>query len=144
MDTDTLAAWTAIGQHLARLADEGVNVGLYWHPDVDSGNGDGWAPTSAPVRVEVEAMAARPKRLVPRAAGGSWPNSRPLERGPMWRCTKPDADNVAKAVLDALVKAGVLRDDVQVVELVVRSLYAPVDGAPLVAVAVERVDGGGP
>ena len=38
--------------------------------------------------------------------------------------SKPDADNLAKAVLDALTTVGVWRDDAQVAELVIVKRYA--------------------
>lgn len=87
------------------------------------------APYEGPVRVVVEAVAARPKRLLRK----SDPDGR------MWRCAKPDADNVLKAVCDALVNAGVLRDDVQAVEVVARSRYAARDEGPSVEVVVEVI-----
>ena len=48
--------------------------------------------------------------------------SKALPDGPLWRTVKPDVDNVAKAVLDALVNARVIEDDTQVVALHAYSL----------------------
>ena len=96
-----------------------------------------WAwrsPLECAVRVEVLAIAARPKRLLRKKD----PDGR------LWRCAKPDADNVAKAALDALVQAGVLRDDVQVVELVARSLYASRAEGPSVELTMVELTGDGP
>lgn len=68
-----------------------------------------------PVRLDVVLVAARPQRLcrkrdpdgrIPRAVG------------------KPDADNAAKLVMDALVRAMVLRDDTLVCDLRVTRVYA--------------------
>lgn len=87
------------------------------------------APYEGPVRVTVEAVASRPKRLLRKAD----------PEGRMWRCAKPDVDNVLKAVLDALVNAGVLRDDVQAVEVVARSWYASRSEGPAVEVRVEAL-----
>jgi len=84
---------------------------------------------TAPVRVEVLAVKARPQRL----------SRRKDPNGLIWRAAKPDADNVAKAVLDALEKSGVIRNDIQVVELVARSVYAERDGEPRVEVSVDLV-----
>lgn len=98
----------------------------------------GKAPHDGPVRVTVDAVASRPKAMLPREMGGSAPKSRPPPVGRCWRTTKPDVDNVAKATLDALVQAGVIRDDVQVVELVARSLYAALDEGPCVEVTVSE------
>jgi len=87
-------------------------------------------PHTVPVSVAILAIGKRPKRLM-------------RKKDPehcIWRPTKPDADNVAKAVLDALVKAGVIRDDVQVCLLSVRSLYAEKDGSPSVEVSVRVLE----
>ena len=91
-----------------------------------------------PVRVDVVLVAARPQRLcrkrdpdgrIPRAIG------------------KPDADNAAKLVMDALVKAMVLRDDTLVCVLHVERWYAGRDegAATEVVVATWRdgAEGGG-
>lgn len=75
------------------------------------------SPIDEPCWVEVVAWHSRPKRLRRRAD--------PRDKLPAVR--KPDVDNVAKLVLDALVKAGVLRDDTVVVELVARRWYLPID-----------------
>jgi len=82
-----------------------------------------------PVRVEVLAVKARPQRL----------RRRKDPEGLIWRPHKPDADNVAKAVCDALEKSGVIANDIQVVELVARSVFAERDGEPRVVVTVDLV-----
>lgn len=94
-------------------------------------------PLFVAVRVVVRAVGARPRALLPAAMGGTAPRSRPPPAGRCWRTTKPDADNVAKAALDAMVKAGVIRDDVQVVSLLVESLYASVAEGPSVEIEWE-------
>lgn len=84
-------------------------------------------PLDEPVRVVVLAVASRPKRLLRKRD----PDGR------LWRTTKPDADNVAKAACDALVAAGVLRDDTLAVRLEVESLFARRDEGPSVEVWLE-------
>lgn len=81
-----------------------------------------------PVRVTVEAVGPRSKSIPKR-----------LGAGRLWRTSKPDVDNVCKSVLDALTTAGVLRDDVLVVELVARSLVGADGEAPHVRVVVEEL-----
>ncbi len=75
------------------------------------------APLVGPLEVRVlvvrqsadrEALAAQPRR---------------------WRQGKPDADNAAKAALDALVAVGVMGDDVQVVALHVEQVWGATAGA---------------
>ncbi len=70
-----------------------------------------------PVVVDVHAVHARPKRLCRR---GDPRDDLPAPK-------KPDLDNVCKLAMDALVKAGVLRDDTRVVELHAASWYCPID-----------------
>lgn len=88
------------------------------------------SPLDGPLRVEVTAIKRRPKRLERKAD----------PEGLLWRTTKPDADNVAKAVLDAATKANIWHDDAQVAELCVRSLYAAKGGAGRVEVRVATID----
>ncbi len=96
-------------------------------------------PIAAPVRVVVNAVQERPKRLLPRSAGGSFPVRQACPLGRLWRPTKPDADNALKAVLDALVLADVIVDDVQAVEVVARSLYGDIGETSRVEVEVVLV-----
>lgn len=64
------------------------------------------------------------------------PKSAPKRNPPTWKVTKPDADNVAKAVLDAA--CGILfLDDNSVVRLVVEKRYGP---EPSVSVTVETIE----
>lgn len=66
--------------------------------------------------VAMAALAARLER------GGDWPLQRPARVSirffvPGQRDSRPDIDKLTRAVLDAIVEAGVLRDDSQVVWL---------------------------
>jgi len=95
-----------------------------------------------------EAMGDRPIPDGPLAVTirAVWPPSGPPRkrepRPECWRPKSPDADNVAKAVLDA--GNGVLwLDDRQVVELRVTKRHAAQGEGPRVEVAVESVDGPG-
>jgi len=80
-------------------------------------------------QVHIEAVGKRPM-ATPKRAG----------RGRLWRTTKPDADNVAKAVCDSIVQAGVLRDDTLVGRLIVDSLIAADGEAPHVRVRIEGLE----
>lgn len=89
----------------------------------------GGAIIEAPVRVDILAVAPRPKRLMRRADPD----------GLIWRPAKPDGDNVRKAVLDAL--RAYWRDDAQVVSGETLSAYAERTGQPRVVVRVSTVVG---
>jgi len=57
-----------------------------------------------------------------------------------FRRQKPDVDNIAKAVLDAIVQAGILEDDTQVVDLEVRRVMCGgrVDAKPCVHIGIAQ------
>ena len=48
---------------------------------------------------------------------------------PSFHTSKPDVDNLAKAIMDALTNLGVWKDDSQVADLIVRKLYRNQNGA---------------
>ena len=66
-------------------------------------------PLGVPVRVDWDAVFARGAGRLPRSLGGTAPRSLPLLG--LHRATKPDRDNLDKAILDALVRGGALVDD---------------------------------
>ena len=64
-------------------------------------------PFTGPVRVQLTAVFPRPKTHY-----GTGRNADLIkESAPPFHCQKPDADKLARAVLDALTIAGVWRDD---------------------------------
>lgn len=97
----------------------------------------------SPVRVDVLAVEARPQRLL-----AAWVRPRPEgwhedgtrggclreDPGLLWRPGKPDADNVRKAVLDAL--STFWRDDKQVVRGDTLSAWAELRGRARVVVRI--------
>ena len=93
-------------------------------------------PTLAsPCAIDLVAYLRRPARLVPNPRART-PQA-PAEAFPA--PTKPDADNIAKAILDALTQAGVISDDCRCVDLRVRKLYVAIGQAPCVVVTVAAV-----
>ena len=97
----------------------------------------GQPPIDRPVAVTVWAVGVRPKSEIPSARKLA---TAPELAGRLWRPTKPDVDNVIKAALDALVNAGVLRDDVLVVDVRGLSLWASLTEGPSVAIEVREVE----
>jgi Holliday junction resolvase RusA-like endonuclease len=60
--------------------------------------------------------------------------------GRLWHAKKPDADNVAKITLDALVRAGVLEDDCTVVYQTIRKVIRAVDERPGIYIDITTID----
>lgn len=71
-------------------------------------------PIDGPVRVDIEFRLPRPQRLMRKCD----------PEGPVPCFAKPDRDNLEKAVLDAMTKAGWWKDDGQVCAGQVRKMYA--------------------
>ena len=94
----------------------------------DPGTAEGWkgaiaiaakpclpaAPISGPVSIEIAFMFARPGRLRTKKA---------LAMTNLPHTAKPDADNAAKAVLDALTQIGMWTDDALVSRMLVTKEY---------------------
>tara|TARA_R110000787_G_scaffold88873_1_gene188412 strand:- start:186 stop:620 length:435 start_codon:yes stop_codon:yes gene_type:complete len=91
----------------------------------------GAAPYTEPVVLHVSAVKSRPKRLLRKKDPD----------GLILRPAKPDLDNVIKIVGDALERAAVLKNDIQIVEIHAYSYYAERDGAPRVEVALTTPGG---
>ena len=89
-------------------------------------------------RVHITAFTARPASRPRDLVAGLWKSGRAVPRR-----TKPDADNILKAVLDAL-NGIVWHDDAQVVSATVERWMAPVGRLPGVDVLCEvlSLDGG--
>lgn len=118
------------GQPRPRATIRGKHAGVY-----DPGTASTWkhaiilearplrprVPIAVPVRVAVEFRMPRPKRL-------------PV--GVVWCKARPDVDNLAKALLDALADDGWFADDALVVELSVRKVYHRKDGVPGASVEI--------
>lgn len=83
-------------------------------------------PMEGPLRLTVRATF-----LVPQ----SWPQKR--KREAIWKTSKPDADNIAKIVKDAL-NGLVYRDDAQIAELIVQKKYGVIAG---LTVSIEQIGG---
>ena len=86
-----------------------------------------------PLRVDIRCFFRRPKGHY-----GTGKNAQTLKASaPIWNTSKPDRDNIEKAIFDALTNIGVWRDDSLVVDG-----RAPVkmfsDGAPKTIITIQK------
>lgn len=141
MTTAFFAAGIPKGQPRPRAFSRGGHARVY-----DPGTAEGWKSAIAvaaqanrlagqfqerPLRVELRFTFARPKshrRTCGLVKDGA----------PRFHTSKPDADNAAKAVLDALTQIGAWHDDAQVAELNVLKVYGETPG---VLIVIEELSG---
>lgn len=123
------AAGEPKGQPRARAVMRGARAGVF-----DPGTADGWkacvklaakeaglhgAKLCGPLTLRLQFRFQRPAAHF---KGGD--RMKPLKAdAAQFKTGKPDADNAAKAVMDALTDIGAWHDDAQVVNLVVRKEY---------------------
>lgn len=81
-----------------------------------------------PVQVDIVAIMPRPKRLMRKAD----------KPGFIWAPTRPDADNIRKAVLDGLQRT-VLRDDATVVKGGTAKVYHEKGGLPRTLIVIREL-----
>jgi Holliday junction resolvase RusA-like endonuclease len=89
---------------------------------------------TGPVEVAIVAVWPRPASRPAAVERASWAGG-----GRLYRPAKPDADNVAKAILDGAKVGGLFADDATVVRLTVAKCYAAVGEAAGVEVTVTPV-----
>lgn len=87
-------------------------------------------PLTGPVSATIEAVFAIPKSVTKK-------NRDAMQKGQILPLKKPDADNIAKAVLDSLNDGFGYHDDAQVVSLNVRKRYCAEGELPHVTVHLE-------
>lgn len=127
-------AGTPKGQPRPRAFARNMGGGKFVARVFDSGTAEAWkadiaaaaaphkptAPISGPVRLRLVFSIARPKGHY--IAGKMERGIRPS--APFYHVGKPDADNLAKAVMDAITTTGAIwHDDAQVAMLEVRKRY---------------------
>jgi Holliday junction resolvase RusA-like endonuclease len=124
------AAGIPKGQPRPRAFARGGHAAVY-----DPGTAEGWksqvaiaarehipdVPLDTPIKLRLGFILPRPKAH--QRANGLLKDGAPL-----FCAKKPDADNYAKAVMDALTLLRVWNDDCQVCELYVRKTYGPQPG----------------
>lgn len=117
-------------RHVARVFDPGTADA--WKADVvlSAREHRPDEPLEGPVRVAIDFYLRRPKRLMRKRDPD----------GTIWCTSKPDRDNLDKAVLDALTADGWFRDDCQVVAGEVRKFYHGKAEAPGAMITVEPIE----
>lgn len=124
--------------------------GKYTARMYDAGTSDGWkaaviaagaahcpdAPLTGPISVCLTFYFPRPKAHF--FTGKRAAQLRDL--APILHATKPDADNLAKAVLDAMTVAGWWADDSRVSNLIIQKRYANDQRAAGAVVTVNVID----
>jgi Holliday junction resolvase RusA-like endonuclease len=86
---------------------------------------------TGPLGCEIVAVFPRTAELLRKVRGEY--------KHPTWRlphATKPDADNIAKSVLDAVEKAGIISDDKRIALLTIGKHYAMIHEEPRVEVRI--------
>ena len=93
-------------------------------------------PFAGPVVVEMSFCIRRPKSHY--RTGKNAAQLKPA--APNYHTSKPDVDNFAKAVLDALTTIGAWKDDSQVAGLSARKIYGEQPGAIIQIAALPEVE----
>ena len=133
------ALGTPVGQPRPRSCKRGKRSGVYnprtadeWKAAVAAAAKAAWdgRQFTGPIRLSITAWMSRPKSHF-RADGQLKPGA------PRWHVSKPDRDNVEKAVMDAITNAGIWTDDSLVCDGPVRKLYA--NGQPGAEVRIEEI-----
>lgn len=135
-----------VGQPRARSTIRRGKGGKVFSGVYDPGTADDWktiirnAATAGwdrvtfrgPTRIDWTVFFARPKSHFKR-------NGELKESAPTWHTGKPDRDNLDKALLDALVNAGVLADDKQACAGVLFKAYVAPGELPGMAVTIRSI-----
>lgn len=86
--------------------------------------GKKWSPFDSPVRASMEFLMPRPQSHYQTKKGVRTVR----ELAPEWHTAKPDVDNLAKAVMDALTTANIWPDDKLVCSIKICKRYAETPG----------------
>jgi Holliday junction resolvase RusA-like endonuclease len=89
-------------------------------------------PFTGPTSIIATVIFARPKSHLKR-------NGDVKENAPIWHIGKPDRDNIDKALLDALVDAGILADDKQVCSGGIFKVYVAPGEFPGIEVEIHSI-----
>lgn len=115
----------------------------------DAGTAEGWKgaiaaaaighipaiPLEGPLALDLAFVMPRPRSHYGSRGGVAYLK----ESAPVWYEQKPDADNLAKAVMDALTALGVWNDDAQVVALSIGKQYGETTGVNIMVESLNTV-----
>jgi Holliday junction resolvase RusA-like endonuclease len=137
LSIDVFVAGTPKGQPRPRAFSRGGKASVY-----DPATAEGWKSEIAlalrkwantqhvgPVVVTMTFYFRRPK-------GHQLKSGLLKPTAPKWYTSRPDADNLEKAVLDACTQIGLWKDDAQVVELVAHKVWSAGTGQTGMALRV--------
>ena len=110
----------------------------------------GREPIEGILRIDVVAVLARPKQLIPKRRGGTLTAAKAREldelfgdvEGRIPGPVKPDLDNATKLAWDAVKKGGVIADDSRVVAAGLEKWWAAIGEEPSTIVTVLEGPGG--
>lgn len=131
---------TAMGGYTARVFDAGTAEGWKSLIALAAKNSRPPAPILGPVKVTVGFVFRRPNAHYRGSKVGN-----PLRAGaPTEHTSKPDIDNLVKALLDAITQTGLVwRDDTQVSHLASWKAYGDKPGAVVEIRTLEELNTGG-
>lgn len=139
-----VVAGQPVGKGRPQFFRRGNNVGtktpdktVSWERGAEIRMRELWGSRTAldePLTVVVDAVCRRPQHLIPKFGPRVRKVQPSSDRLPCM--SKPDLDNIAKIVLDALVLANVMKDDTRVVELRCSKQYAAIGEQEHVEVVV--------
>lgn len=84
------------------------------------------SPAEGPVEIAIMFAMPRPKRLMRKND----------PEGLVQAITRPDWDNLPKAVMDVLTRLGFWRDDAQITDVTVKKRFAEKNGAPRIEISI--------
>jgi len=125
-------AFVPPGSRKVRIYEQGTaeawkgNIALSFRQVVESG-----PPITGPVALKISFLMPRPKKYMRKKD----------PEGTMLHTKKPDADNLAKAAMDALTQIGLWVDDTQVCKLYVEKAYHEKTGRPGAWIEIKELEG---
>lgn len=131
----------ANGKVMARVYDPGTAEGWKGQIALAAKDQVPFPPLQGPLSVDIEFRLPRPQsHYKSRSAAEKLSNAMPIlkDGAPHWKTSKPDADNLSKAVFDCLTTLGMWRDDSQVCDQRSTKVYSDHPGATILVRELEE------